>query len=265
MISGTTRAVTSSSRMLWGAMVGGSPAPDATPAVPPAAGDHPSYLSADSFVSALIGALTSGSLAAGQATPTFAEVQAAIERLPPSRIKGALLANLTTAEGNLAKFRQGLSTWFDDSMERLTGAYKRHLKLISIVIGLAVAVVMNADTFAVGYALWANPALRQQMIDAAAQTQKSSLSNLSNATPTDVAKALDNANKALRPMLPLGWPMTASAGEDPRWFWLVQALGWIVTALALSLGAPFWFDLLGKFVNIRGAGSKPKRADATTA
>ena len=34
-----------------------------------------------------------------------------------------------------------------------------------------------------------------------------------------------------------------------------------LTALALSLGAPFWFDMLNKFINLRGAGDKPKRED----
>ncbi len=35
----------------------------------------------------------------------------------------------------------------------------------------------------------------------------------------------------------------------------------MLTASALTLGAPFWFDTLQKFVNIRGAGAKPKRED----
>ncbi|MGH9962120.1 MAG: hypothetical protein ACREBC_34160, partial [Pyrinomonadaceae bacterium] len=33
------------------------------------------------------------------------------------------------------------------------------------------------------------------------------------------------------------------------WHWL----GWVLTALAISLGAPFWFDLLNKFIVIRSA------------
>jgi hypothetical protein len=38
--------------------------------------------------------------------------------------------------------------------------------------------------------------------------------------------------------------------------------GWVLTAFAVSPGAPFWFDLLGKVSNLRGAGIKPERADA---
>jgi hypothetical protein len=33
--------------------------------------------------------------------------------------------------------------------------------------------------------------------------------------------------------------------------------GWLCTFLAAALGAPFWFNLLGKFINVRGAGAKP--------
>jgi len=38
---------------------------------------------------------------------------------------------------------------------------------------------------------------------------------------------------------------------------MVRILGWLVTALALSLGAPFWFDLLNKFIVVRST-VKPK-------
>jgi len=34
-------------------------------------------------------------------------------------------------------------------------------------------------------------------------------------------------------------------------------LGWLLTASALCFGAPFWFDLLKRFVNIRNVGPKP--------
>jgi hypothetical protein len=41
----------------------------------------------------------------------------------------------------------------------------------------------------------------------------------------------------------------------------MQVFGRIFTATALTLGAPFWFDLLQKVVNVRGAGGRPKRED----
>jgi hypothetical protein len=38
--------------------------------------------------------------------------------------------------------------------------------------------------------------------------------------------------------------------------------GWAISALAMTLGAPFWFDLLAKLIKIRGSGAKPESADA---
>ena len=54
-----------------------------------------------------------------------------------------------------------------------------------------------------------------------------------------------------------------------RWIaWFVSqvpggVVGWLITALAGMLGAPFWFDLLNKLINIRNAGPKPESTTAT--
>ena len=41
------------------------------------------------------------------------------------------------------------------------------------------------------------------------------------------------------------------------WEGFMLFFGWFITGLALMVGAPFWFDLLSKFVNIRNTGIKP--------
>lgn len=41
------------------------------------------------------------------------------------------------------------------------------------------------------------------------------------------------------------------------WNFLTYIIGILITAVSLSFGAPFWFDLLVKAINIRGAGAKP--------
>ena len=42
-------------------------------------------------------------------------------------------------------------------------------------------------------------------------------------------------------------------------------LGWLITALAITLGAPFWFDLLSKLIDLRGAGNASAPPTDTTA
>jgi hypothetical protein len=36
---------------------------------------------------------------------------------------------------------------------------------------------------------------------------------------------------------------------------MLKGLGWLITALAVSLGGPFWFQLLHRIVDLRGAGA----------
>jgi O-antigen ligase len=45
------------------------------------------------------------------------------------------------------------------------------------------------------------------------------------------------------------------------WLWI--GLGWLTTGLAMSLGSGFWFDFLGKFMNIRMAGKRETTASAS--
>jgi hypothetical protein len=68
-------------------------------------------------------------------------------------------------------------------------------------------------------------------------------------------------------VLPLGWPDYALANRLAQHTAqavvpavLLKLLGWTFTIVALALGAPFWFDLLGTIVNVRNAGSVPPRS-----
>ena len=56
----------------------------------------------------------------------------------------------------------------------------------------------------------------------------------------------------------MGWQgsLTDNTARD----WFERILGWLITILALCLGAPFWFDVLNKFINIRSAGKSPGEA-----
>jgi hypothetical protein len=58
------------------------------------------------------------------------------------------------------------------------------------------------------------------------------------------------------------WPHPKGAGF---FSWIAYLLkerfgGWLITILAVSLGAPFWFDTLSRFMNVRSAGKPPDTA-----
>ncbi len=81
--------------------------------------------------------------------------------------------------------------------------------------------------------------------------------------------AVQGRNESLG-TLPIGWSDRAAGPplsplSATGWVWGSRVVGWLLTALAVSLGAPFWFDLLNKLVNIRHGMSKPEVAKATKA
>jgi hypothetical protein len=55
---------------------------------------------------------------------------------------------------------------------------------------------------------------------------------------------------------------TTDARRYPNGFieWLLKLIGLLLTAVAASLGAPFWFDILNKFMNVRAVGASPDEA-----
>lgn len=64
--------------------------------------------------------------------------------------------------------------------------------------------------------------------------------------------------------LPIGWRKSVVDTLGGLGFWDVvwMLLGWLIAAGCVSMGAPFWFDLLVKVVNIRRAGIKPTAGDS---
>jgi len=53
--------------------------------------------------------------------------------------------------------------------------------------------------------------------------------------------------------LPLGWRSLPRSATT----WASKITGLLFTTIALSLGAPFWFDLLSRFVGVGSSGQEP--------
>jgi hypothetical protein len=72
----------------------------------------------------------------------------------------------------------------------------------------------------------------------------------------DLKGLLNNEIAEIRRPLGMGWE-GVEVRSLTKYDILSKVLGFILTALAISMGAPFWFDLLKKLVNIRSSGSRP--------
>ncbi len=169
-----------------------------------------------------------------------------------------LVRMLADAQGDRDRFRLHLEHWYDDTMDRVSGWYKRYVQRIIILISIVLVVGLNVDSINIAQALWRLPTERAAVASAAAASAGAG-SNASQNADQQI-----QAISALK--LPLGWtpPHTGSAlSTDPQHVplgpvsWLIKFLGLILTVLALSLGAPFWFDTLSKLGSLRQSGPKP--------
>jgi hypothetical protein len=177
----------------------------------------------------------------------------------PAGVKHRLVTILDDARGDIDSFRQGLEAWFDDSMARVSGWYKRKTQLILLVLAVIVTVGVNANTLTIGERLWKDEHVR------AAVVQRATSSDVTGKTAGATAKErLDNAANDVDSVAKLGVPIGWSGnGDDPRHVnfddgkWIRVLGGWFLTFAAISLGAPFWFDTLSRLSRLRSSG-KPE-------
>lgn len=211
---------------------------------------NPSYLSSKTFAAALIDLLDPDAKGSTTLATIRRRVSSTDITVPSER---ALLSLLNAADDNLATFRTSLEGWYDDQMDRINGSYKRWTKRWAIVIGLSVALILQVDAIAVGTHLYTESPLRQAVVVAATNNTLCEQNQSPQETRDCVTRELASLHTSAS--LPIGWD-SATTPTDPRG-WLIKVFGWVLTALAASLGAPFWFDALSRLGSLRNAGTKP--------
>lgn len=253
----------------------------------------PSYLSKQNFTNIFISGILNDSGdkdLAGVKT----RIDELFKDHPESETKKLLMQFVEDANNNLDEFRKKIGQWYEDMVERMEGWYKRKIQYITFFIGLGIAIIFNADTINIIQKLNTDEKVRTQLVDQAIkmkdqyqeeynyiQNFKTDSSDSSYYKKFEEAKAnLDKMNSrvdSLSHVVNLGWKedlkflTKRSAYPDKAtmdiknniclWAWwkwvLIKLLGLTITALAISIGAPFWFDTLNRFVKLRGVGQNP--------
>jgi hypothetical protein len=207
---------------------------------------YPSYLPARVFAAALLDIDRKG---------TTRSIEAAIKSQPSPQVRQALTTLWASSDHQEDLFRKAVEGWYDDAMERVSGWYRRRVHGWLWVIAIVLALALNVDTIRIADHLWKDKTVRDAVI---ARTQHPPAS--AKVTVTNVASSVDKLQQL---QLPIGWWVE----KQPRgsWGWsrevLLKMLGVLMTATALTLGAPFWFDVLGKIANLRAAGNRPVKSD----
>lgn len=247
----------------------------------------PSYIPSKTFTLALLDILRGPNAGGISVTELLKGAHSTLDQIQDPSLKRVLSLFLekTTLSGeelekHLNRMREGVEGWFNDRMARASGWYKRRAQLWSVVIAGLVVVVFNADTIHVATRLWKDRALRDAVVATAATIKPPDGAAETADAKEQVEKLKQQSAAILDAGFPIGWHWVNSsicarlletdsdgaAGtpgprEDQCWEPSVgdRALlfaGWVVTVLAVCLGANFWFDVLGKALQLRGSGPK---------
>ncbi|SEL09302.1 hypothetical protein [Nitrosovibrio tenuis] len=227
-------------------------------------------------------ALEFGRTIAAQYPDPLGNIQEGLKRLPEGNTKESLLVlvdktrrEVKAIEHQAEAFRKNLEGWFNDAMNRVGGWYKRWTQQVLFGLAIIVVVASNADTVMLIQRLSQDNALRASLVAAAQDAVKSQPSPKSaeSASPGAIPAGESEdtriqfvLEKARNLQLPVGWsgnPTDPGYFQPPRlslefasWA-LYKLFGLAISIFAVSLGAPFWFDTLSKFVNVRSAGTPP--------
>lgn len=175
-------------------------------------------------------------------------------------------------ENQLEQLEKEVRDWYDSSMERATGVYKRNAKAAALIVALFIVIVANVDTVYIAKSLAQDKIILSTITQASEQFMTINSETVACMTAAEdkqgkttcLAPITDNLNLTLEQLapIPIGWDLSEPFKKQFRPFNLkniVNAIvGWGLSAIAISMGAPFWFELLNKVVNIRNTGAKPK-------
>ena len=215
----------------------------------------PSYLSAKTFGDAVAEMIRTAKDASNTADDFFDAL--------PAGLRARLEPIVKEVGADATAIRAELESWFDHTMDRLGGAYKRWAQVILFLVGLVIVVAANASAYRIAVSLYVDPTVRAAVTESA--------SAIATANTTSDPKSVDNPYQSVADAvdqldslgLPVGWD---GWPDGPRG-WLETVVGCLVTALLVMLGAPFWFGVLTKLVSLRSAGERPPKAsqDPTSA
>jgi hypothetical protein len=199
-----------------------------------------------------------------------------IARITDPRIKAMLEYLLRESDGTIEGFKHRAEHWFSEVMQRTTSWFGRSTKMRLFFIGLVTATLLNVDTIQIYRRLSANADLREAIERDAERFVNNNpqfnqvvnpvvtpvvTEGVQVVTVTDTAQLIA-AKKAIIDTLRTQYYDKYSTGLGFGWEgqttkdipdFLVKILGLLLTAISVTFGAPFWFELLRKLLPYKGA------------
>jgi hypothetical protein len=183
-------------------------------------------------------------------------IKKGLDAIPESDFKRSLKLFFEKSEGDAEAFSQHIIDWYNEYTQRIIHSYKRLLKAPMWVLGVLLAIAFNIDTIQVTNELWNNSQMRTSIAAAAS----SFVDKYENLDDVEASKEFFESYKTTLE-LPVGWNyetkkrcILKEKGVEHPWnftFWLLKIVGFFITGIIASFGAPFWYDALQKITGLK--------------
>ncbi len=166
---------------------------------------------------------------------------------------------LSDLESDVSALKLEIENWFNRGMDRASGVYRRNAKAVSLIIGFAVAISLNADSLHILDRLSKDPIIRNAINQAAEEVA----ANNPEVTVNELQQQMDEALTGVS--IPIGYgDEVVQAQKEAQDGWFIpliprRVIGWFITGFALSMGASFWFNLLKRVIDIKNTGRDEDR------
>lgn len=238
----------------------------------------PTYIPSPSFSAALVDLVVRGPATAAdsdlqRAPITLESLRTGVDLVGSPHVRRALLIALDSADGDLAQAKVNIERWFDRSMDRVSGWYKRRTHYWLLLIGALTTLALNVNTIAIAQHLARSKAARELVVGRAESIVADRLTAGAVAGEGAPPSSIDEAKATLAARLaalqsldlPIGWEHLQPRGNARVTWFLEQLVGLLLTTLAITLGAPFWFDALNRVMQIKTTGTTGRDASTRAA
>jgi hypothetical protein len=190
------------------------------------------------------------------------ELVSTVNKLPPSEGKTELLRLINSGVTHSADLRAKMGLWFDGLMDQSSALFKALARRYIFLFALLITLVFGVDSLDLFRQLWASPDMRAiAAVKAQAYVQQ-------NGYAADTGPLLADLDELT---IRVGWSSTLKnmpPGElnlDFARFWLLKIIGLLITAIAVSQGSSFWYDVLHKVTEAKSQGTSSGRSSEDSA
>lgn len=185
-----------------------------------------------------------------------------LESIPPGPLRDYLDNLGEQAEDKVQAKIADLKRWYDEVMNATTNWYRRQAQFILIFIGFSLAAGFNINLMEISETLSKDEILRNQLysdmekwmaeradtyFDENGQVRQGVLVSQNDKNIIVVDPNLkDDLKQSDAVQQLIGKKASFATVGD----WLYNIANWLLTAIFISFGAPFWFDLLRKLVRV---------------